>query len=120
MIMQVWDDILKTYPKPTFTRKSISGLMSHIDSQKWKRDEDQLVSAIKLLEEGQTKGGLGMYEAGPIPLYAEDGFSGLAWMLPEMLQQWGSRIREVSLDSTCAFSPWRPNESVGLPWSQGK
>ena len=76
-------------------------LWSTLNQGDWKRDDDQLKSAIKLLDEAKEKDGLGMYRAEAISLPTEDGFTGLGWCLPDMLNQWGGRIREVALDSAC-------------------
>ncbi|KAF8575660.1 hypothetical protein K439DRAFT_1623434 [Ramaria rubella] len=47
-----------------------------------------------------------MYRAEHIPLPAEEGFTALAWCMPDMLLQWGGRIREVAIDSA-----WETNGS---------
>jgi hypothetical protein len=70
----------------------------------WKRDDDEVKSAKKLIEEASSTPRteaerLNRVEL--IPLDDEDGFVGLALALPEVLRQWGGRIREISLDSAC-------------------
>lgn len=40
----------------------------------------------------------------PIPLHEEPGFTALAFSLPQILRQWGGRIREIALDSACECS----------------
>jgi hypothetical protein len=42
-----------------------------------------------------------LYTVQPIPLHEEVGFTALAFALPEILQQWGGHVREISLDSAC-------------------
>jgi hypothetical protein len=70
----------------------------------WKRDDDEVKSAKKLIEEAAS---LPRTEAERlnrvelIPLEDEDSFVGLALAMPEVLRQWGGRIREISLDSAC-------------------
>ena len=40
----------------------------------------------------------------PITLPTEEGITALAFSIPSILQPWGSRIREVSLDSSCKYT----------------
>jgi hypothetical protein len=72
-------------------------------SQKWKRDPDEVKSARILIEEAAQSHGVmnGLYTVQPIPLHEEAGFTALAFALPEILRQWGGRVREISLDSAC-------------------
>jgi hypothetical protein len=42
-----------------------------------------------------------LYSVESIPLHEEEGFTALAFSLPEIILQWGGRIREIALDSTC-------------------
>ncbi|KAF8587588.1 hypothetical protein K439DRAFT_1547853 [Ramaria rubella] len=86
--------------------RAVHNAWSTLNQVDWKQDEDQLKSAIKLLEEAQTKGGLGIYRAEHISLPTGDGFTALAWSLPDMLLQWGGRIHEAALDSA-----WETNRS---------
>jgi len=72
-----------------------------LTSHAWKRDEDEVKSAKIILEEAQTAGTHGLYVVEPIPLHEEEGFTAIAFALPDILRQWGGRIREVSLDSAC-------------------
>jgi hypothetical protein len=39
----------------------------------------------------------------PIPIVEETGVTAIAFTLPEILRQWGGRIREIQLDSACEF-----------------
>ena len=74
-------------------------------SQKWKQDPDEVKSAKILINEAaQSHGGISsLYSVESIPLHEEAGFTALAFALPEILQQWGGRIREIALDSACMF-----------------
>ena len=99
----MWTECLALYPVPRFSRKSIHHLWSQINHKLWTRDEDQLKSAKILLQEGSTKGQLGRYALKSIVLPSEDGFTAIGWSLPDVMQQWGGRIREVAMDSTCMF-----------------
>jgi hypothetical protein len=97
---------LKTHPTPNFTRKAIHNIWAQNDRKQWKRNADQLISAKILLEEARKPGRLceGSYEIEPISIELEDGFEALAWSLPEMIQRFGGRIREIQLDSACKCS----------------
>lgn len=106
--MQLWYEILQKHPRPSFTRKSVVQLWSRLNSHFWKRDEDEVRSAWMLLEEHRTlpSGGSlsGCYTVvEPIPIEEETGVTAIAFALPEILRQWGGRIREIQLDSACEF-----------------
>ncbi|EGO04979.1 hypothetical protein SERLA73DRAFT_44838 [Serpula lacrymans var. lacrymans S7.3] len=100
ILSQLWNKILEKYPNLMFTGKDIYQIWSKIGSQQWKRDEDEMVSAKMLLEEGCKQGGLGVYSVLPIELIPEPSLEALAFVLPDALKQWGGRIQELSLDST--------------------
>ncbi len=103
-LVKLWNEIIKLYPIPKISRKAVQYLWSRLNETDWKRDEDQLVSARKLLKEAEEAHGLGSYHAQIITLPTEDErYSALAWCLPDMHLQWGGRIREVALDSACAY-----------------
>lgn len=40
-------------------------------------------------------------QAEPIPLPDIEGYKAIAFSLPDIIRQWGSHIREISLDSAC-------------------
>jgi hypothetical protein len=64
---------------------------------------------MMLLEEhrgDRTSGGSfsGLYTVvEPIPIMEETGVTAIAFTLPEILRQWGGRIREIQLDSACKY-----------------
>lgn len=93
------------HPQPKFSRKTIYNLWSEHISKKWKRDEDKVKSAKLLINEAtsQENGSSGLYTVMPVPLHDEPGFVAIAFVLQEVLRQWGGRIREISLDSACVF-----------------
>jgi hypothetical protein len=108
--VQLWGEIFQKHPRPSFTRKSVVQLWSRLNSHFWKRDEDEVRSAWKLLEEHRTSssksGGSssGLYMVvEPIPIEEETGVTAIAFTLPGILRQWGGRIREIQLDSACEF-----------------
>lgn len=84
--------------KVPFLRKAIYNLWSAAESKKWKRDEDEVASAKVLLKEWTGKVG---HRAEIIELKPEPGLIALAFVLPDLLEKWNDRIREVSMDSTC-------------------
>ena len=68
-------------------------------SAEWKLDEDELVSARKVLE----KEDLGPYKMESIPLPTFEGSTVIAFSLPDMLRTHASTVREFILDSACKF-----------------
>ncbi|KAF9024172.1 hypothetical protein BDZ89DRAFT_1188004 [Hymenopellis radicata] len=106
-VPQLWGEILKTHPSPDFTQKSIYNLWAQQSEHQWKRDADEVKSARILLEEFQNKPVNSAYSIESIPMpEAQDGFTALAFSLPNTLRKWGGTIREVALDSA-----WNTNKS---------
>ncbi|KAJ7583748.1 hypothetical protein C8J56DRAFT_1054275 [Mycena floridula] len=68
------------------------------NSKKWKRDDDEVKSAHILLEEACKLKNL--------PADDSDGFTAIAFALPESIRKWGGQIRELALDSA-----WNTNHS---------
>ena len=95
------------HPQPKFSRKTIYNIWSEQVSKNWRRDEDEVVSAKILIDEASRPQdahvGSGLYTVMPVPLHDEPGFMAIAFVLQEVLRQWGGRIREISLDSACVF-----------------
>ena len=108
IIFKLWDEILKSDPTPSYSRKAVYHLWSDQTCKNWKRDPDEVKSAKILLDEASKPqlGQKGLYVVQPIPLHEEPGFTAIAFALPEVLCQWGGRIREVALDSA-----WNTNGS---------
>ncbi|KAL6303645.1 hypothetical protein BKA93DRAFT_329747 [Sparassis latifolia] len=77
-------------------------MWSEADSKNWKRDGNELKSAKILLEEG-CKNSSGLYTVQPVPIASPPGLTTIAFSLPNILRQWGGRIRELAMDSTCEF-----------------
>jgi len=105
---KLWDEVLKSDPTPSYSRKAVYQLWSDQTCKNWKRDPDEVKSAKILLDEASKPqlGQKGLYVVQPIPLHDEPGFTAIAFALPEVLWQWGGRIREVALDSA-----WNTNGS---------
>ena len=58
-------------------------------------DSDEVKSAKILIEEAAHSHGsthTSLYTVQSIPLHEEEGFTALAFALPEILQQWGGQI----------------------------
>lgn len=72
-----------------------------MDRERWRLDEDQIASAVKLLEAGQIPGNLGPYEFQIIPISAQPGYEAFAFCNVDALKQHKDRAREILLDSTC-------------------
>lgn len=67
----------------------------------WRTDADELKSAAALLELGSEAGKLGPYRFERIAIEVPEGFSAFAFAIPEMMDRWKARIREVAIDSAC-------------------
>ncbi|KAJ7321023.1 hypothetical protein DFH08DRAFT_970322 [Mycena albidolilacea] len=107
----LWDEVLKTYPRLSFTRRAIFSMWPENSAKEWKLDADELVSANILLNKFRSLNPLtgeneGLYSVEPIPLAPEHGFTAIAFALPRLLREVGGRIRELSLDSA-----WNTNGS---------
>ncbi|KAJ7291859.1 hypothetical protein C8J57DRAFT_991091, partial [Mycena rebaudengoi] len=87
---QLWDEILKIIPNPTFTCKVIHHMLLEINSTESKCDPNKLKSANILLEEFKDKatdpatGKKPLYSVEPIPLKEEAGFTAIAFSLPPL------------------------------------
>ncbi|KAF9480703.1 hypothetical protein BDN70DRAFT_804773 [Pholiota conissans] len=104
---QLWDKILEKHADelPKFPRKSIYKIWHQMSSKKWTRDPNEMESVRILLDEFSKKPGASptasdISSLEVIPLPDEEGFTAIAFCLPEILRKWGSQIREISLDST--------------------
>ncbi|THV01356.1 hypothetical protein K435DRAFT_655572, partial [Dendrothele bispora CBS 962.96] len=95
----IWNELLKKYPNPGFKHRSIYNIAANARRKQWYRDPDELKSAKILLEESKTS----KYSIADVDLPEVDGFSGLAFSLPNVMLKFGCCVREVSLDSACKF-----------------
>lgn len=90
------------HPEPDFTQKSVYNFWLKQYQEEWKRDEDEVKSAKILLEEFCNTPAPSPYLVEPIPRpEVDDGFTALAFSLPNPIRKWGGKIREVALDSAC-------------------
>ncbi|KAF6747416.1 hypothetical protein DFP72DRAFT_821775 [Ephemerocybe angulata] len=105
---KIWDQILKDTPHPVFSRSAVANIWREVNSKKWKRDEDEVKSAMLLLQE-LSKGGDGLdarYTVEVVQLPEIDGFTAVAFVVPHLLRIWKDNMREIMLDST-----WKTNGS---------
>ncbi|KAF9554480.1 hypothetical protein CPC08DRAFT_644265, partial [Agrocybe pediades] len=98
---QLWHKVLKRNgnPAPQYTRKAIYHIWSEYTSKQWKRDPSDEVKLAKILIDEAHKKSDSIYQVEPITLPEEEGFMVVMFALPDMLCQWGGRIREISLGS---------------------
>ncbi|KAH6869450.1 hypothetical protein BKA70DRAFT_1131763, partial [Coprinopsis sp. MPI-PUGE-AT-0042] len=102
----IWGDIIQESPIPSFTRRAVSHLWHEINSQKWKRDSDELKSAKILIEEASDPSKVDdpRFRVTPVKLPELEGFKAIAFVLPHFMKTYGDSMRELSLDST-----WKTN-----------
>ena len=73
-------------------------------SQKWKRDDAEVKSAKTLLDEAsqtRSRNSGSLYVVETVPIKDEIGYTGIAFVLPEILGKWGGHVKELQIDSTC-------------------
>ncbi|KDR77335.1 hypothetical protein GALMADRAFT_66460 [Galerina marginata CBS 339.88] len=95
---KAWDSILAQREQGELTEKQIYARWAQLNEEKWRLDDDQALSATKLL---QSKEG---HEVEIIPTIREDGISAVAFTFKGILEDVGSDIVEVAMDST-----WKTN-----------
>lgn len=102
---QIWEEVLTHHPRPKFTRDSVYQLWHNLVEKRWVQDADEVVSAFALLQKAETEGGLGPNSTAfeTIDLDVPEGLSALAFAIPEMVDTWKGRIREVAIDSACEY-----------------
>jgi hypothetical protein len=116
---QLWTKVLEIMPTPAFSRKSIYNIWADLQSKQWKRDPDEVTSAKILIAEASEKPtGQDTSENTPpqpgnskqlysvvelVPLHDEPGVSAIAFSLPKILRKTGGRVRELAMDSACAY-----------------
>ncbi|KIJ30764.1 hypothetical protein M422DRAFT_184438 [Sphaerobolus stellatus SS14] len=94
----IWQRILKEEPKTTLTKEQIYIRWSRMNMDNWRLADDQVKSAIKLLE---TVDGVGVEI---IPIKKEDGIHAIGFSMKEALDEYGQDVRELAMDST-----WKTN-----------
>lgn len=61
-------------------------------------------SAKQILLEATVPNQVGPYALEEINIEIPEGLSGFGFAIPAMLEKWGSRIREIALDSACKWA----------------
>ncbi|KAJ7301424.1 hypothetical protein DFH08DRAFT_827548 [Mycena albidolilacea] len=103
---QLWDEILKNHPRPSFTRQVIYAMWAENNAMEWKRDPDELKSAQILLDEftasepTPTSGGKEpLYTIEQISLTSQPGFTAIVFALPKLLREVGGRVSATASGS---------------------
>lgn len=85
----------QAYPKTNITEKQIYTYWVHLHETTWRLDDDQVKSALKILE------WLDGIDIDIIPIQPEDGMSTIVFGFREILDDYGKDIKEIAMDSTC-------------------
>ena len=88
-------EILRRWGTQDYNQDQVYAYWSHINENVWRRAQDQVESTY-----------LGLKAADPkaievLPITTEDGISALAFVFKEPLEQYGGKVLEVAMDSTC-------------------
>jgi len=78
---QIWEHILRENPDTELTEKQIYALWIQLNEAAWKLDNDQVKSALKLLEKMEG------VEIEIIPIHREDGIHSIAFSFKEILDE---------------------------------
>ncbi|KAF8226953.1 hypothetical protein L208DRAFT_1406196 [Tricholoma matsutake] len=95
---KIWQAILKKHPGTELTQKQVYTYWAHIHEATWRLDNDQVKSAIKLLEHVND------IDIEIIPVPTEAGISSLAFGFKNILADYGEELHEIAVDST-----WQTN-----------
>lgn len=91
--------ILAQKEQGQLTEKQIYARWAQLNEEKWRLDNDQVLSATKLLEKKEG------HAVEIIPTICEDGINAIAFTFKGVLEDIGGDIIEVAMDSTCTLSP---------------
>ncbi|KDR66650.1 hypothetical protein GALMADRAFT_1359427 [Galerina marginata CBS 339.88] len=94
----IWERILEQKAQGELTEKQVYARWAAQNEERWRMDDDQVQSAIKLLK---AKEG---HEVEIIPVDLEDGIDAVAFTFKGILDDVGKDIIEVAMDST-----WKTN-----------
>jgi hypothetical protein len=83
---------------PELTQAQVYAAWSRLSEAYWKKDENPLVSARKLLEEDTR--GVNIWE-----LEVPEGVTAIAWGCQKISQKIGAQVLEIGLDATCESPP---------------
>lgn len=95
MVSQLWKKILHEFPETDVTERQIYALWTKENEGAWKLDDDQVISAQKLIEKHAGK------EVILVSTRNEPGMVALAFALKEPLEKWGEQTLEIAFDGTC-------------------
>ncbi len=100
---QLWTEILKDYAKPQFSYRLIYYLWARQHQSEWKRDEDELKSTRILIDEYSCEAPGQSYHIQnvPMPEKADNGFTAVAFVTPNVIRKWGGKVCKIAMDSAC-------------------
>jgi hypothetical protein len=95
---QIWSHVLEKHPQTELNEKQIYACWAQANEGNWRLDDDQVKSALKNLEalEGEA--------IETIPIQPEDGITAIAFAFKSILDDYGTNMEEVAMDSTCKSS----------------
>lgn len=96
---QIYKAVKKAYPKTNITEKQIYAYWVHLNEATWRLDDDQVKSALKVLERAEG------IDVEIIPIRNEPGISTIAFGFKDILDDYGKEIKEIAMDLTC-MCPW--------------
>ncbi|KAG6917946.1 hypothetical protein DXG01_017130, partial [Tephrocybe rancida] len=95
---KIWDIVLEKKLEGQLTQKQVYAHWAQHNENRWRLDNDQVLSARKVLEACEG------IEVNVIDVPHEKGISSLAFAFREVLSVYGSKITEIAMDST-----WKTN-----------
>jgi hypothetical protein len=102
--LKLWLDILKKYPDPKFSKKSVSYIWTALLSERYKHDTNPITSAKIILEEAKKDSPTApSYPIHIIPMSERPGFVVMVFAILAPIEKWGTILQELSLDSACMW-----------------
>ncbi|KAF8884072.1 hypothetical protein CPB84DRAFT_1817005 [Gymnopilus junonius] len=95
---KIWEAILLEGIQGQVTEKQVHARWASLNEEQWKMDDDQVKSAIKLLEKKEG------HEIEIIPVQLEEGIDAVTFTFKGVLDVVGEEIVKVAMDST-----WKTN-----------
>lgn len=76
-----------------------------LSEKEWKRNDDPMNSALEIIKQASVAGGVceGSGEVEHIVMDENAEYETLAFAVLQALKEWGSRLREVLVDSSCEY-----------------
>lgn len=96
--------IEQQWRNPPFTRRAVAFHWNKLRKSAWQLDADPVASANLLLDHAKETDGLspGSYPIERIVIEPEPGWEIISFVIPGILEKYGSKMREFLLDSTCS------------------